>query len=396
MHNLTKIKLFRTLLWCTYLPALLFLWPLAQMRRRHGSHLFFFFDRYALGGAQRVHIDILNSLPRQPKMVFFTRRSPNDTFKQEFYTVPDTTCYDVHVWCDNLLLRLFAVHYFCFYVNAHSKAHVLSANSTFFYDMLPFLAKHVVTTELLHNFTYGNNGMEFFGLANHHRLNFRIILDNLTKQHIEQQYKQYNIGAEYLSRLRFFEPGVDMPVAVEKNFALPLKVLYAGRGGPQKRVWLIDQIAQHFIRQGTPIQFHFAGNMEAELSALVKQNAVVYGSVRDATAMQSIYAAAHVILLTSAYEGFPMVIKEGMANGCVPVVTALVGNKTHLKQGENALLIESIEDETAVVKEGIACLQQLMQNKDLLSRLSADCRRYASQHFKKAIFESQYQTFLNA
>ena len=394
MHNLTKIKIFRLLLVCTYPFAFIFLYPFALARKKNSSNLFFFFDRYAMGGAQRIFLDILNSVPQVHKQVYFTRSSADDTLKQLFYSIPQTESRDIHFWCDNLLFRLFSVHYWCFYINRHEKAHVFSSNSTFFYDMLPFLKKRFCKTELLHNFTYGKMGMEFFGLANHEYLSFRIVYDNLTLQNIKRQYAEYKVDDRYFTRVLFIEPGVQIDPPAEKNMDAPLKVLYAGRGGVQKRVWLISKIAEHFIRANQPVEFHFAGNMEDDLSPFVIEHSTLYGRVSDAKKMKEIYQACHVILLTSAYEGFPMVIKEGMANGCVPVVTALEGNKTHLVNNSNALLIDDIENEEAVVKQGIEKINLLLQHKDIHRQLAVSCRKYAEAHFNKKLFEERLYAFL--
>jgi glycosyltransferase involved in cell wall biosynthesis len=120
----------------------------------------------------------------------------------------------------------------------------------------------------------------------------------------------------------------------------------------------------------------------------------MYGSVSELVKMQNIYFNCQVILLTSAYEGFPMVIKEGMANACIPVVTALVGNKTHLQNGLNALLIEEIENEELVVQQGIEQLQKLIDNPILLYNLSMACRKYAEEKFDKTNFVNSYRQFL--
>ena len=394
MHNLTKIKVFRTLLYCTYPIALILLYPLALLQKKNKSHLFFFFDRYAMGGAQRIFLDILNSVSQIHKQVYFTRKSADDTLKQLFYSIPNTESRDIHFWCDNLLFRLFSVHYWCFYINRHQRGHVFSSNSTFFYDMLPFIKKGIYTTELLHNFTYGKKGMEFFGLANYKYLSFRIVYDNLTMQNIKQQYTEYEIESSYLNRLLFIEPGVNINIPAEKNFDNPLKILYAGRGGVQKRVWLISQIAEHFLKENLPVEFHFAGNMETDLSPYVIKNSTQYGMVSDEQKMLSIYQDCHVILLTSAYEGFPMVIKEGMANYCVPVVTALAGNKTHLTDNINALLIDDIENQVAVVKQGIEKIKLLLENKSFHKELAINCRKYAATHFDKKLFEEKIHDFL--
>lgn len=393
MHNLTKIKIFRILLWISYPISLLLIYPFAMLRKKNSSHIFFFLDRYALGGAQRIHIDILNAIKDVHKQLYFTRFSPNDFFKNEFYSIPNTEAADIHIWCDNLLFRLFTVHYWAFYVNRHKRAHVFSSNSTFFYDMLPFLKKHVIKTELLHNFTHGKNGMEFFGLANYKLLNYRIVYDNYTLSNIKKQYLKYSVPDTYLDKILFIEPGVEMPATFHKNYQPPLNILYAGRGGPQKRINLLDCIAKHCIKKNLPVKFHFAGTMADELSEYVKQHSVLHGEISDQDKMAQLYRQSHILLMTSAYEGFPMFIKEGMANGCIPVVTALEGNKTHLRDNENSLLIENPTDEAYVVEEGINKLTKLINDSEMLVRLSHSAHQYAISHFTRERFIQQYRRF---
>src|ERR1700761_9000755 len=117
MHTLTKIKLFTFILWVTYPLAILFLYPIVLLKKKKNTAYFFLFDRYELGGAQRVHIDILQSIQEQNKQVYFTRFSRNELLKNEFWSLSNTTCNDIHLWCDNLLFRIFSVHYFAFYIN---------------------------------------------------------------------------------------------------------------------------------------------------------------------------------------------------------------------------------------------------------------------------------------
>ena len=394
MHNITKIKLFRILLRITYLPSLIILYPLALFRKKSPSGIFFFFDRYAMGGAQRIHLDILKSIPEAFKYVFFTRFSPNTVFRDEFYAIPNASCMDIHVWCDYLILRLFSVHYFSFYVNRHSPAQVFGANSTFFYDMLPFINKKIIRTELLHNFTFGKKGMEFFGLENHRYLDHRIIYDYFTKCNIEKQYADFHIDMTFLKRILFIEPGVDIPPEKKKSFNPPLKIICAGRGGPQKRIWLVNQIAEYLIDTGAAVEFHFAGTMVNELSEKLKAMALIHGEISDPVKMAALMAESDIALLTSSYEGFPMFIKESMANGCIPVVTALPGNLMHLKDRYNSLLIHEILDEAKLIQEGIQIIIQLTMDRNFCLQLSHEAYNYAKQHFSRDEFNKAYRKLL--
>jgi len=394
MHNITKIKLFRIVLRITYLPSLLFLYPIILLKRKPKGNIFFFFDRYSLGGAQRVHLDILKAVESANKMVFFTRKSADDTFKSEFERIKQTSFFFIENYCDHFLIRIFSVHYYAFLINKYPNTKVLSSNSTFFYDMLPFIRKEVTTLELLHNFTFGKNGMEFFGLMNYSRLSVRLTIDSATRENIISQYRQYQIPDSYVQRIRTIEFGVDIPAEIPEKSAAPLKVFYAGRGGPQKRIHLINEIALHFIRRNEPVTFYFAGTFDDELTEEVRQNSVCYGPVADKKIMETLFSESHILLMTSAYEGFPVLIKEAMAHGCVPVVTALPGILTHLQDGENSLLIQSVSDEQKVVEEGIRHIQFLLQQNQVLKKISRTCFDYASRHFSKKPFYQAYAELL--
>ncbi len=105
--------------------------------------------------------------------------------------------------------------------------------------------------------------MEFFGLMNYQLLTHRIVYDFYTRENIEKQYAEFHIDPVYLRRILFIEPGVDIPPEKKKSFEAPLKIICAGRGGPQKRIWLINRIAEHLIDQQLPVHFHFAGTTDS-------------------------------------------------------------------------------------------------------------------------------------
>jgi L-malate glycosyltransferase len=379
----------------TYLPSLFLLYPFVILKKKQKGNLFFFFDRYSLGGAQRVHLDILKSVETTEKSVFFTRRSNDDTFKQEFESIKCTSLHFIENYCDYFLIRIFSVHYFAFYVNRHAHAKILSSNSTFFYDMLPFIRKEIVRIELLHNFSFGKTGMEFFGLINYPHLTWRLTIDKATKANIIKQYREYFVPDHFDQRVRTIEFGVDIPEQIPVKSEPPLKVFYAGRGGPQKRIPLMNAIALHFIKLNKPVRFYFAGTIEDELTVEVKQNSICYGAVSDKIILNKIFSDGHVLLMTSAYEGFPVLIKEAMAHGCVPVVTALPGIMTHLTNGDNALLITSVDDEKKVIEEGIQMISLLLEKKQVLEKISNTCFNYAKDHFNKKSFYLAYAELLN-
>jgi L-malate glycosyltransferase len=394
MHNITKIKLFRIVLRITYLPSLIFIYPFVLLKKKSSSKIFFFFDRYSLGGAQRVHLDILKSVENVDKSIFFTQKSPDDTFKHYFESIPCASLFFIEKYCSAFITRIFSVHYYAFLINHHSKIKVLGSNSTFFYDMLPFIKKNVTTIELLHNFSFGRNGMEYFGLMNHARITWRLVIDFATKANIIDQYRVYGVSPIYNDRIVAIEFGVDIPSHIPLKSKKPLSVFYAGRGGPQKRVYLMNAIALHFIRANKPVQFCFAGTFNDELSEEVKQKSTCYGPISEKEILDRIFSDEHVLLMTSAFEGFPVLVKEAMAHGCVPVVTALPGIMTHLADGINSLLIFNYENENHVIEDGIRKINLLLEKKQVLETISNTCYEYAKFHFNKTSFLQSYADLL--
>ena len=397
MHNLTKIKIFRIALFITYPLALIFLYPIVLLKKKNEGRFFFFLDRYVIGGAQTVHLNILSTIPEFKKQLYFTRYSPDDKQKAEFYSTPNSTSRDIHFWCDNLLFRVFTVHFYAFYVNRHSDAIVFGSNSTFYYDMLYFFRKDITTIELLHAFSFGNTGMEFFGLANYKSLSYRLVIEPATRKNMENQYKEYNVPAEYMNRVVMIEPGVRLPEKKhKKEIGDTLNVLYAGRGTKEKRVYLVSKIAESLLRENTNISFHFAGTMESELSDYVKKNSTVYGEITQQEKLYDIYRKCHVTIITSTFEGFPMALKEGMANGCIPLATTVGGITVHLKDGYNGLLITQPENEQAVVDSAIKHIKTLAGDKELVMQLSNNALEYAYEHFNINRFKDKYREFLTS
>jgi glycosyltransferase involved in cell wall biosynthesis len=260
--------------------------------------------------------------------------------------------------------------------------------------MLPYVHSGIKKIELLHNFTFGKKGMEFFGLMNVQFLTNRIVYDVYTLANVERQYAEFRIDPVYVKRILFIEPGVDIPPPRLKSFGLPLRIICAGRGGTQKRIWLVDRIAARCIDQQIPVVFHFAGTLIGELSDGVKAASRLYGEISDPEKMKTVLADSDIALLTSAYEGFPMFIKESMAQGCIPLLTALPGNRAHISDGENGLFIDEIQDEPGLVTEAVEKITKLTGDREGCIRISQQAYHYAALHFNRQSFNEAYRQLL--
>lgn len=120
-------------------------------------------------------------------------------------------------------------------------------------------------------------------------------------------------------------------------------VLGIGRLHPQKNFELFLEVAADVLRQHPRATFLIAGTGPEE--EMLKRRAAelalgervrFLGPVSDP---RELYARADLLLLTSRYEGTPMVILEAMAAGVPIVAAALDGVREVLKDGEDAALV---------------------------------------------------------
>src|SRR5690606_23179675 len=93
-----------------------------------------------------------------------------------------------------------------------------------------------------------------------------------------------------------------------------------------------------------------------------------YGSINDDAVMNSFYEKADVLILTSAFEGLPVVVMQMMAYGKVVLSTAVSGIPDYIKHEQNGLLIHAT-NEKEIVTEGVQRIEQLLNDGSLCKRL---------------------------
>ena len=171
-----------------------------------------------------------------------------------------------------------------------------------------------------------------------------------------------------------------------------IHIFYAGRGGYQKRIDLIVKIAQGLIEFNAPVEFHFAGDYRKELPGTLPPE-IIYHGILDREEMNDFITGKDVLLMTSVFEGFPLIIMESMSRGVVPVTTAVDGICDHITSSYNGLLIEE-NDETRIVEEGARIINRLCRDRTLLMTLSQNAIDYAFENFNAASFTKNYREIL--
>jgi glycosyltransferase involved in cell wall biosynthesis len=118
----------------------------------------------------------------------------------------------------------------------------------------------------------------------------------------------------------------------------------------------------------------------AEKSSAVKINIPGY---LNRMQIEQLYAKSHIIALPSKSEGFPKVIAEGAAFGCIPIVTDISSLDQYIQHGTNGFLLKNNSFET------IAEILDSLPDKTELKKISAKATllgsRFTYEYYKKRI-----------
>ena len=154
-------------------------------------------------------------------------------------------------------------------------------------------------------------------------------------------------------------------MGINKEFDQQLRLLFVGNLSAFKGIkQLVDalELIDHPQRFSELI-IAGDGDLRQELEGIaMKETKVpiqILGAInRDV--LVKIYSNAHINILPSASEGFPKVIAEGAAYGCIPLVTDVSSIGQYVIDGQNGYLLQNNDVETIKEKlNQIACSQDL-------------------------------------
>jgi glycosyltransferase involved in cell wall biosynthesis len=132
------------------------------------------------------------------------------------------------------------------------------------------------------------------------------------------------------------------------------------------------------------------GPLRAELerearNAAVADRVVLTGARQDARA---VIGAADAVVISSHWEGLPLVALEALSAGRPLVATAVRGLRELLTDGETALLVEP-GDSSALA----AALRRVLDDPELARRLGEQGRRLAAEHSEEQMIEAFLEVY---
>lgn len=146
----------------------------------------------------------------------------------------------------------------------------------------------------------------------------------------------------------------------------PLRALFLGRLDRQKAP---ERLAALVAATAGQVMWRIVGR--AELDAAPPLPLPVEPPVREAAALDALYAWADVLVLVSRFEGVPLSVLEAQRMGCVPVAPAVGALAEAITDGETGLLLPRPEDIAAA-------LLRLAGDAVLLLRLAEGAARQAA------------------
>ena len=383
----------------------LILWPFilfgtAKAKKtplKESYDIFFFFPFYHTGGAEKVHAQIAYAFSGKKAIIIFTRKSHNEGFRQLFidsgHKVLDISAYtdNKSKYWNNLVWRgLVSEHI----NNQPVKPVVFNGQCNFAYKCSPWIKRDIPQLELIHSFnSFSQIRIPFLPFYRK-----TVMISQKAISDHRKQYQRIGVPEFYGSKIQYIRNGIPLPEnPVPKIFpGIKLNVLYAGRGTPEKRVYLVARIAQQCRSEKLPIDFSYLGEVKPFLEKKLTDTGTFLGNISNSEEVNNIYRNADVLIITSSEEGFPMVVMEAMSFGCIILATPVGDLPVHLQNEQQGFLFSSIEDEEKIISEAIEYGKILLHNPSLCMKISADNIVYAREHFGLSKFEESYRHLVNS
>lgn len=350
---------------------------------------FFFFPFYNIGGAEKVHSQIVQALGNEKCIIYFTRKSRNAQFYDEF-AASGCVMKDISRYTDNKFLYPFNLIYrgiISYHINRQKKKPIVfNGQCNFAYKLSPWVKKNIRQIELIHSF----NSFSWIRLPFLPFFHQTIMISRVAINDHLEQYKKLGVPEKYSERIRYIGNGIKIEGNPPPKTPGRLQALYVGRGTPEKRVHIVAKIAEANRQKDKETTFLLVGDADKTIPAALHQYCIFHPYESDENKIRAIYDQSDILMITSNTEGFPMVVMEAMARGCAIIATPVGDLPVHIKNGVNGFLITTVHNEAQVVSEAVEYIQRLRSDPTLRQQIAGNNIKYAGENFSIATFQRNY------
>lgn len=370
-----------------------FSFVLAFKRAVSKSEIVFFFPYYHTGGAERVHIDILNAIKNKNCVVVFTHHSSTHNFYKAFQSV--ATLFEINSilnkrisrvnnWLSNAIVN--AIN------QSKTVETVFGCNTFYFYQIIPKIKSEILIVDLFHAFAENDSRVtEIVDSAA--KVNHRIVINQKAKNDISKFYKLHGVDQKYIQNITIIPNGIEISENyIPNKDANKIKIGFIGRWSPEKRPELFLQITKKLLQTNPEFSFVMAGTgMKSNINAIEEAGVTFLGEITDLATLNKLYNELQFLIIASVYEGFPMVIMEAMHFGVIPITTNVGGISEHITHYENGILINEM-NENAIVDAVCNAILEITKNSLLREMLMKNAISYAKNNFNIDNFNTSYQS----
>ena len=363
------------------------------------SDVVFFFPFYHTGGAERVHLDIVRTIPSKTCCVIFTHGSATKNFLEDFKKSAEVIELNSILNKRNPFISKKLQEWIVKSINTNSSIKkVFSSNTNYFYELLPKLNNHIEKLDLIHALSKNDERSGVLAKTSTY-IDKRILINKKGKEDLLKIYKEFQVKSSYIDNIQIISNGVNIPdidvLGLKNKSYDPIRVGFVGRWSAEKRPDVFLDIAKQVSSKYPNIKFVMAGTgMRSNIKKIQTARVEFLGEITNLKALHSLYHAMNILIICSEYEGFPMVLMESMPFGVVPICANVGGISEHISNEENGILIDDMDSgklSAAFVKH----IENLVKNKSVLTLLSEQASDYAVSHFDISSFTKAYQELLN-
>lgn len=385
-------QLFKTMLGGVHL--LMFLKN--QITKIKRSDIIFIFPYYHIGGAEQVHLDIVQAIASKKVTVIFTHLSATDHFLSRFCKSATTIELNSIINKKSNRVRKALFKSIATAINrSNSVTHVFGCNTSYFYNILPLLDSSKQRIDLIHAIASDDPRIPMLVDAARY-IDKRVVINKKTQSDFIKIYNDAHIQT-LSERLIVIQNGVDLTRVKEHSkvySAASLSIGFIGRWSDEKRPWLFLEIAQKLGSELGPVDFKMAGSGMKGYKKTIEKAGVNYrGAITTTAELESFYEEIDVIIICSSTEGFPMVIMEAMPYGVIPICTNVGGISEHITHRSNGLLVDDVQ-ESEIVNTFISYISHLSNDIENRKKLSKNARAYAINNFGIEKCKVSYQKLL--
>ncbi len=362
-------------------PKIIFFFIYFYAKSRKAKY-FFFFPRMGLGGADKMQIHLCNSLQDNIILIFDKANKKDICYLDRLNQNINFFC--IYQYIENDIYRLILTKIIIYLLKNKEKI-IFGANSTYFYNLLPHIPKHTICGDRVPAL---GGGIEIYASKVKDRLNIRFLTYNKMKN--DAYIKTTNNAQKQIVLYAQTSWKIEKKI---KNINNKIKVIYTGRNSSEKRIHLIQIIADKVFEKKLNIQFELIGDMPQEYQT---KNIKITSTISNESELMKKVKEADVFLLLSEREGIPISIIEASTKGIVPICTNVGGISEKFIDKKNAFLIDNSLTEDEMIHEVISILEYIDKNRNFLATMSSQVIELAESEFihidnMKKIFKQNLQ-----